>query len=206
MHCELKFVPLHSISSMTRYEIIHPDEFSEQRLEEIFAQLPEWRKAEAQRFKFRQGQVECALSYWLLSQMAGFQPDFIKGEHGKPTSQQPQFHFNLSHCKQAVACAISDESEVGIDVESLGRYKPSLAEYCMNDEELKQIAESDDMDATFTLLWTKKEALLKLTGEGITDDLKNCLLSERMKGVTFESGVNKERGYAWSLVYSVHSS
>lgn len=188
---------------MIRYEIIHPDEYSEQQLEEIFAQLPDWRRAEAMRFKHRQGQVECALSYWLLSQMTDFKPDFIKGEHGKPAASPTPapFFFNLSHCKQAVACIISDEGEVGIDVECLERYKPSLAEYCMNDDELRQIAGSDDVDATFTMLWTRKEALLKLTGEGITDDLKNCLVSERMKGVTLESGINKEHGYAWSIAH-----
>jgi 4'-phosphopantetheinyl transferase len=135
--------------------------------------------------------------------MAGFKPDFMKGEHGKPAvSPTPApFFFNLSHCKQAVACITSDEGEVGIDVECLERYKPSLAEYCMNDDELRKIAASDDVDATFTLLWTRKEALLKLTGEGITDDLKNCLVSERMKGVTLESGIDKKHGYAWSIAH-----
>ncbi len=179
---------------MVRYKIIHPDDFSDEQTEAIIATLPEWRREEAMRYKHKQGRKECALSYWLLSQMLGYQPDFVKGEHGKPMGD-----FNLSHCKQAVACVVSDEGEVGIDAECLGRYKPALAEYCMNDEELKQIAEASDPDAEFTLLWTKKEALLKLTGEGITDDLKNCLTSPRAEGVTLESGIDKEHGYAWTV-------
>lgn len=183
---------------MVRYKIIHPDDFSDEQTEAIIATLPEWRREEAMRYKHKQGRKECALSYWLLSQMLGYQPDFVKGEHGKPMGG-----FNLSHCKQAVACVVSDEGEVGIDAECLGRYKPALAEYCMNDEELKQIAEASDPDAEFTLLWTKKEALLKLTGEGITDNLKNCLASPRAEGVTLESGIDKEHGYAWTVaVYS----
>ena len=219
---------------MTRYEIIHPTDYSEEQLEEVFKCLPEWRRAEALRYKQRQGQVECALAYHLLSEMLGFQPEFVKGEKGKPflnslTGERngtsslrnaikdcyenedlellnfEPLNFNLSHCKRAVGCVVSDEGEVGIDVECLGRYKVELAEYCMSDEELRQIAEAEDKDAEFTLLWTRKEALLKFTGEGITDDLKGCLSSPRAEGVTIESGIDKEHGYAWSVAWKVKS-
>ena len=200
---------------MTRYEIIHPTDYSEEQLEEVFRSLPEWRRAEALRYKQRQGQVECALAYHLLSEMLGFQPEFVKGEKGKPflndnllrqgSGEQRSEFFNLSHCKRAVACVVSDEGEVGIDVECLGRYKVELAEYCMSDEELRRIAEAEDKDAEFTLLWTRKEALLKFTGEGITDDLKSCLSSPRAEGVTIESGIDKEHGYAWSVAWKVKS-
>ena len=227
---------------MNCYRVIHTEDFTEEQIDGIINSLPAWRKAEAMRFKHRQGQVECALSYWLLSRMLGFRPDFTRGEHGKPAlkftnsrideltnydyrslptrqaklsgerSSERQFvnlsicqfanlpiYFNLSHCRNAIACVVSDEGETGIDVECLGRYKPQLAEYCMSDEELHEIACSDNKDEAFTLLWTKKEALLKLTGEGITDDMKGCLTSSRVQGVTFESGVNREKGYAWTV-------
>ena len=71
----------------------------------------------------------------------------------------------------------------------------------MSDEELKQISEAPDPDAEFTLLWTKKAALLKYTGEGITDDMKTCLTSPRAEGVMIESGINREQGYAWAVAY-----
>ena len=216
---------------MTRYKIIHPEEYSAKQVDEIIAALPAWRREECLRFKQRQGRMENALAYWLLSEMMGYQPDFVRGEHGKPEvdlnhnlnhnhnlnvnhnhnlnhnlnlNVNHNLNFNLSHCKRAVACVISDDGKVGIDVECLGRYKPQLAEYCMSDEELRQIAEADDPDGEFTLLWTKKEALLKMTGEGITDDMKNCLTSPRAEGVEIECGINKERGYAWSV--AVHNS
>ena len=69
----------------------------------------------------------------------------------------------------------------------------------MSEAEKRQIAVADDPDAEFTLLWTKKEALLKLTGEGITDDLKTVLTSPRMEGVELFGGCCKEKGYAWSV-------
>lgn len=198
---------------MMRYKIIHPEDYSAEQVDAIISELPAWRKEECLRFKHRQGQKENALAYWLLSDMMGCKPEFVMGEHGKPkvklTNEQinelasSADCFNLSHCKHAVACVVSDEGEVGIDVECLGRYKPQLAEYCMSDEELLRISEAEDADAEFTLLWTKKEALLKITGEGITDDMKNCLTSPRADGVTIESGINKEQGYAWSVASKI---
>jgi len=51
----------------------------------------------------------------------------------------------------------------------------------------------------FTSLWTQNEALLKLTGEGITDDLKTVLRSSRMDGVSLQTIVNTEKGYCVSI-------
>lgn len=185
-----------------RYRIIDDMEITGEALESLISQLPEWRRAEAEKFRFESGRRECTLSYLLLSEMIGFQPEFERGEHGKPSLVGSDVSFNLSHCKRAVACAVSEDGDVGIDVECLGRYKPALAEYCMCAEELRLIDEAEDHDEAFTLLWTKKEALLKLTGEGITDDMKTVLYSDRMNGVEMLSGCNKEKGYAWSVAFS----
>lgn len=197
---------------MVRYRFIAPDDVSGSALAELIDMLPAWRREEALRFKHEGGRRECALSYQLLCDMLSEcwgiaeQPQFVKGQHGKPAlsfceaDNNGKYHFNISHCKNAIACIVSDEGEVGIDVERLGRYNKTLAEYCMSVDEVQRIEKSDDKDAAFALLWTKKEALLKYTGEGITDDIKACLASERMEGITMESGCDKEKGYAWTLV------
>lgn len=193
-----------------RYKII--DNLSDYApTDQLLCRLPSWRREQAQKFRHEQGQRECALSYLLLSEMTGFQPVFGTAEHGKPfmlmgtTDEQDtpgagERFFNISHCKAAIGCIV-DSDEVGIDVECTGRYKERLAQYCMSDDELQQIKEAADPDALFTMLWTQKEALLKLTGEGITDDMKTCLSSARAKGVRIDSGVNREKGYAWSVAY-----
>lgn len=183
---------------MLQHRIITPNDAREHATDDLIAALPEWRRQQALRFKYEQGRRECALSYLLLSDMLGYQPEFTVGEHGKPGIKGGSIYFNLSHCRNAIACVVSD-SPCGIDVECLGRYKPAVAEYSMSDEEMRMIREAEDSDAEFTWLWTRKEALLKLTGEGITDDMKTCLTSERMAGMTMESGIDKENGYAWSV-------
>ena len=48
-------------------------------------------------------------------------PKIETGKKGKPFfPDHPEIHFNLSHCKYAVACAL-DRAPVGVDAEALGR-------------------------------------------------------------------------------------
>lgn len=195
---------------MTRYCIISPADTPS--LEEMMDALPAWRRDKAARFRFKQGQWECAASYLLLCRMLrehfgiNSQPTFAEGPHGKPSlifadhdATAQSLHFNMSHCKNGVACVVSSDSEVGIDIECTGRYKESLARYCMSEEEVSDILASDTPDLVFTRLWTQKEALLKLTGEGITDDIKHILHSERMQGVKMETHYDAAHGYCYSI-------
>jgi 4'-phosphopantetheinyl transferase len=184
---------------MFQYRIIDNLDLSPEEIEELINSLPKWRRDEALKFKRIQGQKENAMAYDLLRKMLGSEPYFKYGSHGKPYSSNSEKCFNIAHCKNAIGVIIGDK-EVGIDVECMGRYKPALAEYAMSEAELKEIEEGGDK--AFTMLWTKKEALLKLTGEGIVDDLKNVLTSERMKNVKIISGYDEEKQYAWSIAYT----
>ena len=184
---------------MFQYRIIDNLDISPEELEELINSLPEWRREEAMKFKRIQGQKENAMAYDLLRKMLGYEPYFEYGSHGKPYSGESKKCFNIAHCKNAIGVIIGDK-EVGIDVECMGRYKPNLAEYAMNEAEIKKIEKGGDK--AFTILWTKKEALLKLTGEGIVDDLKNVLTSERMKNINIISGYDEEKQYAWSIAYT----
>ena len=157
-------------------------------LEEISAQ----RREQALRFKFELGQRLCVLAYQLLKQGLWEEfgikenPVFEYNEHGKPSIVgHPEVYFNLSHCKEAAACVVSDHP-VGIDVESIRSYKDALAHYAMNEEEVRQLEASDHPDAAFIRLWTMKEATLKLIGTGISDDLKTAIDYERFRYTTIE--------------------
>lgn len=161
------------------------EDITTQQLDEAIAALPEWRRTLALRFRHEQGKRECAFSYALLCRALREQtaydferegmPRFEYGEHGKPTIVgHPELHFNISHCRHAVAVAVAD-SGVGIDVECCGRYKESVARYSMSDEELQRIASADCPDLEFTRLWTQKEALFKCIGTGIRDDIRHLL-------------------------------
>ena len=102
-------------------------------------------------------------------------PVFVYGEHGKPfIVGHPVIHFNLSHCREAAVCMLS-KRPVGVDVESVRSFKEELVRYTMNDHEVRQIMQSERPDIEFIRLWTMKEAVLKLSGRGIMDNMKDVL-------------------------------
>lgn len=166
------------------------DQITAAELQAAMAQLPDWRREKAMKFRFHSGKCECTYAFRLLQKALPHISDitFSEDEHGKPSIiGHPEICFNLSHCKYAVACAI-DSHPIGVDIECRGRYKSSLAEYTCCEAELAMINSALDPDLTFTILWTKKEALLKLIGTGITDNLKDILLNT--PNVTFSTEVH----------------
>ena len=161
-------------------------------LESSLREISEQRREQALRFKHEQGRRLCVLAYLLLKQGLREEygimdnPVFEYNEHGKPfIVGHPEIFFNLSHCKEAVACAISDQP-VGIDVESVRSYKERLARYTMNDEEVRDIETSDQPDTTFIRLWTMKEATMKLVGTGISKDMKSVIDTDKYKYTTVD--------------------
>lgn len=150
-------------------------------LSEALSEISEQRREQALKFKHELGQRLCVLAYQLLKQ--GLREEYgitdnpllEYNEHGKPSiAGHPEIFFNLSHCKEAVACAISHHP-IGVDVESIRELRDSLVNYTMNDEEIHEIESSANPASVFTRLWTMKEAASKLIGTGITHDLK-CLI------------------------------
>lgn len=164
--------------------------------------ISEQRREQALRFKFELGQRQCVLAYQLLKRALREEygltgnPLFEYGEHGKPTIVgHPEIFFNLSHCREAVACVVSDRP-VGIDVESIRSYNDSLVRYTMSEEEVARIEASEDPSVAFIRLWTMKEALLKQTGTGICDNMKTVLQGSTKKYTTVEC---LERGYIYTV-------
>ena len=179
------------------------DRLSEFDLDEALAQLSDQRREQALRFKHETGRRTCAAAYLLLCQglreeyAITEKPVFEYGEHGKPfIVGHPDIHFNLSHCREAVACYVSDRP-VGIDIETIRPAKDSLLRYAMNDSEVESILRSPNPPLAFTCLWTKKEALTKLTGRGLTNDLKDVL--SQHPDVYIETTVSQDVRYVYSI-------
>ena len=91
---------------------------------------------------------------------------FAYGASGKPFLRElPDVHFNISHTKGMVVCAVS-QVPVGIDAEKIKPYPKSVLRK-MTEKERSYIEESDSPDKAFMRVWTMKEAMIKLTGEGL---------------------------------------
>ena len=117
-------------------------------------------------------------------------PVFAIGPHGKPyLVNYPALHFNLSHCAQGVAVAVSDESPVGIDIECRRAVSKALIRRVCNDDEMNEIHQSADPESEFLRIWTRKEALLKYLGTGIACNLQPLLTVTHLDslGVTIDT-------------------
>ena len=164
-------------------------------LQAALKEISEQRREQALKFKHEQGQRLCVLAYLLLKQALreGYgiteNPVFEYNEHGKPSIVgHPEICFNLSHCKEAAVCVVSDQP-IGVDVESIREFKESLVNYTMNDDEIAQINSAEHPAAAFIRLWTMKEATMKLIGTGISNDMKTVIDTTKYKYTT----VNRQR-------------
>ena len=161
-------------------------------LSKALNEISEQRREQALKFKFEQGQRLCVLAYQLLKEGLHKEygitenPIFEYNEHGKPSIVgHPEIYFNLSHCKEAVVCVISNHP-IGIDVESIREFKDSLVNYTMNDDEVREIEASENPASAFIRLWTMKEATMKLVGTGISNDMKTVIDTAKYKYTTID--------------------
>lgn len=178
------------------------DNLAQFELDEALPLLSVQRREQCLKFKYELGRKQCAAAYLLLCQGLREEygitepPIFAYGEHGKPVIVgHPEICFNISHCREAVMCVLSNKP-VGVDIESVHRYSESLARYTMNDEEMKQILQAENPAVQFTKLWTMKEAVLKLSGHGLTDNLKVVLedFTGKLKTVDYS-----DKNYVYSI-------
>ena len=184
-----------SIAIFDEMAIISPEE-----IQRLLPLVSDQRREEALKYKHLFGQFACLKSYVMLRELLeqkGLSHPFIfaHNEHGKPSlKDHPEVHFNLSHCKNGIIVAVSDEP-IGVDIESYREISDSLIRYTMNKEEQHIIQTSDDPIRTFTEYWTMKEAVFKLRGTGITHDLHNLLNGDEQ----VETHANTKKQYAYSI-------
>jgi 4'-phosphopantetheinyl transferase len=101
--------------------------------------------------------------------------DFAYGENGKPSLAgslaSSGLHFNLAHCQDLALIAVTIAGPLGIDVEQV-RLPPDAEQLLARFFSARENVEygqltHDQKPAAFFRLWTRKEAWLKATGEGI---------------------------------------
>ncbi len=92
------------------------------------------------------------------------------GAHGKPYfPDAPEIHFNLSHSGD-LAFAVFSDTEVGCDIQQMGRLNSKLAErfYCPGELSWMMADERKiGQKIRFYRLWALKESFIKATGLGL---------------------------------------
>ena len=96
---------------------------------------------------------------------------FVYGASGKPQlsgiSGAP--HFNLSHTGTLAALAVTANHPLGIDIEAERPLKEDIARRFFSESEVAALAAHppDARIAAFYRCWTRKEAFIKATGDGL---------------------------------------
>ena len=151
-------------------------------LERRAATLSPGEKERAGKFKFEKhrnrfiagrGLMRETLGRVLQSNPAAL--EFGYSERGKPELAAPfltsGIHFNLAHSENLALLAVTRIGSVGVDVEHIrpvNNVEELVARFFSKREnELFQKLADTGKPAAFFNLWTRKEALLKATGEGI---------------------------------------
>lgn len=108
---------------------------------------------------------------------------FKYGTKGKPALDQPDptLHFNLAHSENRVVYAFSKAFELGVDIEFLRRLPDfeSIARNFFSPGECAQLLglPGDQQTQAFFNCWTRKEAYLKATGDGLMVPLNSFQVS-----------------------------
>jgi len=112
---------------------------------------------------------------------------FAKQSKGKPyLPDWPRLRFNVSHSGSLFACALSEETEVGVDIERI-REVP----------EKEDIAKRYGLDAShFFETWTEREAYLKALGVGVFG------IEDPVRPGVYVEAFDPGQGYAgaWAVV------
>jgi 4'-phosphopantetheinyl transferase len=119
----------------------------------------------------------------VLAALAGTEPRSLalrSGAHGKPFLsglESLPVAFNLSHSGELAALVLVRDRRVGIDIEAARPFTDAdlLARRILGPRERRLFAAAADADRTAVLLeaWTRKEAVLKAMGTGISAGLSS---------------------------------
>lgn len=195
------------------YYTLLPEAFSSVDYEKLYFKLspclPDFRRRKADCIIPAKERALSALSFFLLchalsaeygSHFAsrricdiGRSIGFSYGANGKPKLLPPYeyIHFNISHCRLAMACAVAP-FEIGIDIQDIRKPSSAVLRHlgiskAMCDDEASHSDEAllpDDCRLSepegFSALWSRYEAYIKLTGEGLKRTLPQCELMSDM--------------------------
>jgi 4'-phosphopantetheinyl transferase len=168
---------------VTVYYAWIPDNLGPAREARWLRELPDEKREVIRRTRFARGRVASLAGLQLLKrgmQEFGFDDfelrtvSFPRG--GKPRCALP-VDFNISHSGDLVACALSDESNVGVDVEKLRDIRIEAFQRFLSARERAWVG---DDGRRFLKLWTQKEAVVKGDGRGGIAKLRKAMIEQGM--------------------------
>ncbi len=125
-------------------------------------------------YTFCRGSLRRILSRYLSTSPREIQ--FAYGNMGKPSlAKESKIDFNVSHSGDLFVCAITNGQLVGVDVEQIRPLRdiPSIAKNFFSPAEQSHLVDMAEEYRTlaFYECWTRKEAVIKATGQGLSRPL-----------------------------------
>ena len=108
-------------------------------------------------------------------------------EGGKPYFPDfPQVHFNISHSQDVAVCAVGS-APLGVDVEKIRPVSQNLARHMLTEGErrLMEAFHEDERNREMLCLWTLKESVMKLSGQGIAYGFQRASFTFGEQGPVF---------------------
>jgi 4'-phosphopantetheinyl transferase len=147
--------------------------------------LDDQERARSRRFVHRVDRSRFVIAHaalrLVLARSIGVDPAAIRydhGVHGKPRLARDlrRLEFNLSHSQELALLAVTRDRPVGVDVECMrvmsgGVLELSETPFSDTEREALRALPPAERRTGFFRCWTRKEALIKATGEGLNRDL-----------------------------------
>jgi len=132
---------------------------------------------------------------------------FVAGPHGRPEPapelQSTGLRFNLSHTSGVVACALTKEDDIGVDVEWFERSNrlDDIARKKFAPVEAAYFADCPEQDRqkTFFSFWTLKESYIKAIGRGLVEPLDGFAFELESLGISFLNGQDDANCWRFDL-------
>lgn len=156
---------------------------SQTQLNQFWQHLSGDEQARANRFYFDHDRAHYIVARGLLRQLLGgylhvpaHEVAFAYGQHGKPELAAEQavsgIRFNISHAQGVALLAFGRHREVGVDIEQVRPLDDGeqIAErfFSQNEVAVFTAVPPEQKPQAFFNCWTRKEAFIKVIGEGLS--------------------------------------
>ena len=191
---------------------------------ELFEGLSPSEKNRYAEFSHKASQRAFAIGKLLTRRMLSFRNsevappswEFTANSFGRPEVAESyktlkDVHFNLSHSKGLVACAVASTPFIGVDIErerTLAKLS-SLATGCLSSREMETFLLTREAlrQSLFFRTWTLKESYTKALGKGLSLPLPSFSIVEKENGEHSLLAKGPEFGTSlWSFYYRRLSS
>ena len=184
--------------SLTEIFILNIEDISRSEFDTAYFLMSEERKRKCDALRFDDDKKLCIAADMLLrralSEKTGIAESellFDTMEKGKPYLRNGNCFFSVSHSGKYVCAAVNRNKPVGVDIEQIKDVSARIAGRVFSESDIRfvfganvsadGIISDPLMLQRFFRVWTYKEAFVKMTGEGIDDnitdisyDAENC--------------------------------